>query len=62
MNEMQKTANNRRITENGMERDSLKVVEYVFDYLDEHPHIGAIGGGTIAVLGLGALIYYGSKL
>ena len=62
MNEMQKTANNLAVTENGMERDTLKVVGRVFDYLDEHPHVGAIGGGTLAVLGLGALIYYGSKL
>ena len=43
-------------------RDYLKDAGRVFDYLEEHPGVGFMAGGTFAAGGIGALIYYGSKL
>ena len=65
MNEMQRTNNNVSVPRNadlGRERDYLKDASRVFNYLDEHPEVGFIAGGTLTVSGIGALVYYGSKL
>ena len=65
MNEMQRTNNNVSVPENadsGRERDYLKDAGRVFNYLDEHPGVGFIAGGTLTAGGIGALVYYGSKL
>lgn len=65
MNEMQRTNNNVETpdrVEAGQDRDRLKEVGRVFNYLDEHPGVGVIAGGTLTAGGIGALVYYGSKL
>lgn len=44
------------------ERDPLKDAGRVFNYLDEHPGVGVIAGGALTASGIGAIVYYGSKL
>ena len=44
------------------EKDSLKEAGRVLNYLDVHPGVGFMAGGTLVAGGISALIYYGSKL
>ncbi|WP_026509219.1 hypothetical protein [Butyrivibrio sp. LC3010] len=44
------------------EKDRLRDAERVLNYLEDHPGTGFILGGTFTAGGIGAMIYYGSKL
>ncbi len=62
MKKIQNTVKSVAAIENGMKRDPLKVAENIINFLDEHPHVGAIGGGAITTFGIGTLIHYVRKL
>lgn len=59
---MNENRSNNEIMEASREVDYLKEAGRAFDYLENHPGVGMIAGGTLTAGGITALVYYGSKL
>lgn len=41
--------------------DTLAKVKGMFGFLDEHPEVGVIAGGTLTASGISAMVVYGIK-
>ena len=41
--------------------DAITYVKRVFGFLDEHPEVGVLAGGTLTAGGIGAMVVYGIK-